>query len=101
MERAKVFVFAPIRIPSVIETDRPNRQFVTQPEAERVAHVIQAGMLGSRQKISSVEKGGALKLTINWERVFDIENGVELAANRIALWIVRTKGSFAETPNRG
>src|SRR5690348_1836661 len=101
MKRSEIFAFMPVGVVSVIETDRTDRQFVTQTNSERVTHVIETRMFRSGQKISRVEKCCALELSIDGERVLDIEDGVELASNRIALWIVRTKRSFAETADAG
>src|SRR5205814_8802996 len=63
--------------PSVIETDRTDRQFVTQAAAERITHVVHTGFFRSGKQVAGVKKECALKLTVNRKRVLDIENRSE------------------------
>src|SRR5438874_12632167 len=101
MKRAKVFSRRFIGIPSVIETDRTDRQFVTQAAAERITHVVHTGFFRSGKQVAGVKKECALKLTVNRKRVLNIENRVEFATNRISLRIRRAKLAFAKTAHRG
>src|SRR6266566_5843845 len=101
MKRAKVFSGLAIRVPSVIEPNRTDRQFVAQPAAERVAHVIHAGLFRSGKQVAGIKEQCALELTVNRKRVLDIENRVEFATNRISLRIRRAKLAFAKTAHRG
>src|SRR5437764_9733193 len=101
MKRAKIFSRRAIRIPPVIEPNRTDRQFVTQSAAERVTHVVHARFLGSGKQIAGIKKERALKLSVNWKGVLDIEDGVELAADRISFGIVRAEIAFAKTSHAG
>src|SRR5437762_7293558 len=101
MKRAKVFSRRAIRVPSVIEPNRTNRQFVTQAAAERVAHVINAGLFGSGNQVAGVKKECALQLTVNRKRVFDVEGGIEFAADRISFGIMRAEVALTETAHSG
>src|SRR5437588_12358521 len=101
MKRAKVFSRRFIGIPSVIETDRTDRQFVTQAAAERITHIVHTGLLGSRKQVAGVKEQCALELAVNRKRVFDIEDGIKFATDRISLRIRRAKLAFAKTAHRG
>src|SRR5437773_7157415 len=101
MKRAKVFSRRAIRVPSVIEPDRTDRQFVTQAAAERVAHVVNAGLFGSGKQVAGVKKECALKLAVNRKRVFDVEDGIEFAADRISFGIMRAEVALTETAHSG
>src|ERR1700720_3832041 len=74
VKRAEIFARLAIRIPSVIETDRADRQFVTQAGAETVTHVVHARLFGSGKKVAGIEEERALKLTINRKGVFHIKD---------------------------
>src|SRR5438552_830544 len=56
MERAEIFAILRIRINSIIETNRSDGQLIAQADAERVTHVVEAGFLRSRQKITGIGK---------------------------------------------
>src|SRR6266478_170736 len=101
MKRAKVFSRRAIRVPSVIEPDRTDRQFVTQAAAERIMHVVHTGFLGSGKQVAGVKKECALKLAVNRKRVLDIENRVEFAADRISFGIMRAEVALTETAHSG
>jgi len=101
VERAKVFARLAIRIPSVIETDRSNRQLVTQAGAKGVTHVVNSGFLGRGKEIAGIEKQCALEFAVDRKCVFDIEDGVELAADRISFGIERAERALAETADAG
>src|SRR5204863_6655773 len=79
MERTKIFARLAIGIPSVVEADRTDGQFVTQSGAERIVHLIKPGFLRCRQKIPSIVKERALQFTENRKRVLNVEDGEELA----------------------
>ena len=49
VERAEIFELVRIRIHTVVEANRANRQLVTQTRANRVAHVVQPNVLGAGQ----------------------------------------------------
>src|ERR1017187_10305797 len=83
LERANVFTGAPVGIVAVVKPDGTDREFVTQSQSYRVAHVIKTWIFGARQKIAGVKKRSALQFAVNRESVFHIEDGKELAANRI------------------
>src|SRR5205814_3849576 len=59
------------------------------------------GFFGSGKKITGVEKGRALKFSVNRERVFDIKDRVKLAADGIAFGIKRAKRTLTETAHGG
>ena len=56
VERAEIFELVRVRIYTVIEANRPDRQLVTQTSTNRVAHVVQPDVLRRRQQIASVSK---------------------------------------------
>jgi hypothetical protein len=60
VERAEIFELVRVGIHTVVETNRANRQLVTQASTDRVAHVVQANVLGGGQQIASVSKHSAL-----------------------------------------
>src|SRR5947208_31521 len=101
MKRAEIFARLAVGIPSVIEPNWTDRQFVAQPEPEPVTHIVKPWFFGSRQEISGVEKRCALELAVNRKGVLDIEDRIKLTANRVPFWIVRTKISLAETTHAG
>src|SRR5438094_8624204 len=101
MKRAKVFSRRFIGIPSVIETDRTDRQFVTQAAAERVTHVVNAGLFRSGKQVSGIKEQCALELTVNRKRVFDVEDRIEFAADRISFGIMRAEVALTETAHSG
>src|SRR5436309_9371966 len=74
VERAEIFELVRVRINTVVEANRADRQFVTQTSTNRIAHVVQPNVLGSRQEIASVSKYGALQFAENWKCVFNIED---------------------------
>src|SRR6266567_287115 len=100
MKRPKVFAWRAVGIPSVIEPDRTDRQFVTQAAAERVSHIVHPRLFGSGKKIAGIKEECALQLAVNRERVLDIEDGVEFAADRISLRIMWAKVALAKTSDR-
>src|SRR5438445_2833238 len=56
MKRAEIFAPLAIGIPSVIESNRADRQLVTQTATKSVAHVVYTRFLGSWEKIAGVEE---------------------------------------------
>src|SRR5205085_11367285 len=96
MERADVFIRAPVRIVTVIESHRTDRKFITQADADRVTHVVKSrryaleGIGRVRQQISSIEENRAQQFAVNREGVLDIEDGKKFAANRMSV-IARTE----------
>ena len=54
MECAEIFAILRIRINSIIKPDWTNGQLVAQADAERVTHVVKAGFLRTRQKITGI-----------------------------------------------
>ena len=95
MKRTDVFTRLAVGIESIVEPNRADGQFVTQTDPESIVHVIDAGFLGGRQEIAGIKEERALQLSQNWEGVFYIKDGVKLAANRIAFWVVRPKVALA------
>src|SRR5437016_2668083 len=79
VERAEIFELVRVRIHTVVEANRADRQLVTKTTTNGVAHVVQPNVLGGRQQIASVSKHGALQFAENWECVFNIENGKKLS----------------------
>src|SRR5205814_6406624 len=75
VKRPEIFELARVRIHTVVEANRADRQFVTQTPTNRVAYVAQPNVLGRRQQIAGVSKYGALQFTENWECIFNIEDG--------------------------
>src|SRR5262249_4256276 len=100
MERAEIFEFVGIRIHAVVETNRTNRQLVTQTGTNRIAHIVQPNVLGGGQQIASVSKHGALQFAENWERVFNIEDGKKFAADWMTMIIMRAEITLAEAAYR-
>jgi hypothetical protein len=89
VKRAEILELARVRIYTVVETNRADRQFVTQTPTNRVPHIAQPNVLGSRQQIASVGKHGALQFTENRECVFHVEDRKKFSANRMTVIIVR------------
>src|SRR5262245_30311152 len=89
MKRAEIFERVRIGIDAVVETDRTDRQFVTQPRADGVAHVVHANIFRAWEKIARIGENRHLQFTENWERVFDIEHGIEFSTDGMAMIIVR------------
>src|SRR5450755_3312897 len=100
LERANVFTGAPVGIVAVVKPDGTDREFVTQSQSYRVAHVIKTWIFGARQKIAGVKKRSALQFAVNRESVFHIEDGKELAANRIVT-VVWSEVALDEAANGG
>src|SRR6476659_2407156 len=88
VERAEIFKLARVRIHTVVEANRADRQFVTQTSTNRVAHIAKPNVLRGRQQIASVGKHGALQFAENWECVFNIEDRKKFSADRVAVIIV-------------
>src|SRR3954470_17318307 len=101
MESAEIFAGAPVGIESVIETNRADRQFVTQPKADRVTHVVKTGLFGIGNQGASIGEHSPFEFAEERERVFNIEHGIELAANRVAMQIVRPEIALSKTTNGG
>src|SRR5207247_10151602 len=97
VESAEIFELVRIRIYTVVEANRTDRQLVTQTSTNRVAHVVQPDVLRRRQQIASVSKYGALQFAENWERVLNIEDGKKFSADRMTLIIMRAKLQLGET----
>src|SRR6266536_6234625 len=51
VERAEIFKLVRVRIYTVVEANRADRQLVTQTSTNRVAHIVQPNVLGGRQQI--------------------------------------------------
>src|SRR5438034_10962450 len=96
MERAKVFELVRVRIHTVIEANRTDRQLVTQTSTNCIAHVVQPDVLRRRQQIASVSKYGALQFAENWEHVFNIEDGKKFSADRMTMIIMRAEIALGE-----
>src|SRR5437016_3467999 len=97
MKAAEIFAGRAIWIQAIAEPNRPDRQFVAQAAAERVTHVIHARLFGSGKKIARIEEERALQLTENRKCVFDIEDRIKLAADRISFWIEWPERPLAKT----
>src|SRR5206468_11455141 len=67
----------------------------------RVAHVVNAGLFGSGKQVAGVKKECALKLAVNRKRVFDVEDGIKFAADRISFRIMRAEVALTETAHSG
>src|SRR6476620_3742280 len=100
VERTKIFELVRVRIHTVVETNRADRQFVTHTSTNRVAHITQPNVLGGRQQIASVGKHGALQFAENRECVFHVEDRKKFSANRMTVIIVRAEFALAETADR-
>src|SRR6266481_4651006 len=87
VKRAEIFELMRVRIYTVIEANRADRQFVTQASTNRIAHVIQPDILRRRQQISSVSEHGALQFAENRECVFNVEDGKKFSADRMTVII--------------
>src|SRR6476646_10664586 len=97
VKRAEIFELARVRIHTVVETNRADRQLVTQTPANRVPHVAQPNVLGGRQQIPSVSKHRALQFTENRECVFHVEDRKKFSADRVTVIIMRAEFALAET----
>ena len=96
VERAEIFELVRIRIHTVVEANRADRQLVTQTRTNRIAHIVQPNVLGGRQQIASVSKHSALQFAENWERVFNIEDGKKFAADWMTVIIMRAEIALRE-----
>ena len=96
MKRAEILELARVGIDTVIETNRTDWQLVAQARADRVAHVVQANVFRTWQKISRIGEHRALQFAENRERVLDIKNGKKFSADRMSVIIVRAKVAFAK-----
>src|SRR2546423_9984679 len=105
MERAHVFIRASIGIVTVIESHRPYRQFVAEPNTHAVAHVVEPGTDGFKwigriwQQIPGVEENRAEKFTVDREGVLDIEDREKFAADGMSV-IVRAEIALGKTAHR-
>src|SRR6266481_9727041 len=97
VERAEIFELVRVRIYTVVEANRADRQLVTQTSTNRVAHIVQPNVLGCRQQIASVSKYGALQFAENWECIFNVEDGKKFSADRMTMIIMRTEIALGET----
>src|SRR6267378_3695163 len=100
VKRAEIFELARVRIHTVVEANRADRQLVTQTPANRVAHITQPNILGGRQQIPSVSKHRALQFAENRECVFHVEDGKKFSTDRMTVIIVRAEFALAEAAYR-
>src|SRR5207244_11867822 len=100
VERAKIFELVRVRIYTVVEANRTDRQLVTQTSTNCIAHVVQPDVLRCRQQIASVSKDGALQFAENWECIFNVEDGRKFSADRMTMIIVRVEIAVAATEQR-
>src|SRR5439155_2607722 len=91
VERAKIFELVRVRIYTVVEANRTDRQLVTQTSTNRVAHVVQSDVLRGRQQIASVSKYGALQFAENWQCIFNVKDGKKLSADLMTMIIMRAE----------
>src|SRR5882762_8882490 len=96
VERAEIFELVRVRIYTVVEANRTDRQFVTQTSTNRVAHVVQPDVLRRRQQIASVSKYGALQFAENRECIFNVEDGKKFSADRMTMIIMRAEITLGE-----
>src|SRR5947208_16529329 len=101
MERAEILVFVRIGIDAVIEADRADGEFVAQAGADAVTHVTETGIVCVGEQVAGIDKNGALQFAIKWKGIFDVENGVGLAADRKTMAIMRAEFALAETAHSG
>src|SRR5205085_12601573 len=100
MERAEILELVRLRIDAIVETNRTDRQLVTQTTTNRISHIAQPNVLGSRQQIASVSKYSALQFAKNRECVFNIEDGKKFSADRMPVIIMRAEFALAEAAHR-
>src|SRR4029450_4502308 len=81
MECAGVFIGPRVGIDAVIETDRADGQFITQPYAHRIAHVVETWFFRCREQIARVGENRALQFPENWKGVFDIKHGKKFTSD--------------------
>src|SRR6266576_5631243 len=98
MKRAEILERTRIRIDAVIETNRADRELVAQASAYRITHVIQTNIFRRWQKVAGIHKDCALQFPENWERVLDVEYGIEFSTDGMTVIIVRAEIALAETP---
>src|SRR5438874_2977722 len=96
VERAEIFELVRVRIHTVVEANRADRQLVTQTSTNCITHVVQPDVLRRRQQIASVSKYGALQFAENWECIFNIEDGKKFSADRMTMIIVRAEIALGE-----
>ena len=100
MERADIFVLPRTGIDAVIQPDRADGKFIAQAGADAVTHVAEIGVVCVGEKVAGIDKNGALQFAVKWKSIFDIENGIELAANREIIAIMRAEIALTETAHR-
>jgi hypothetical protein len=91
MERAGVFIDPRIGIDAVIETDRADGQFITQPYAHRIAHVVETWFFRCREQIARVREQRALQFAENWKGVLDIKDGEKFTSDWMTFWVMWTE----------
>ena len=96
MERAEIFELVGIRIYAVVETNRTDRQLVTQTGPDRIAHIVQPMSSEVGRRLASVSKHGTLQFAEDWECVFNIEDGKKFAADWMTMIIMRAEIALAE-----
>src|SRR6266480_4168452 len=96
VERAEIFKLVRVRIYTVVEANRADRQLVTETSTNCIAHVVQPDVLRRRQQIASVSKYGALQFAENWECIFNVEDGKKFSADRVTMIIVRAEIALGE-----
>ena len=96
VERAEIFELVRVRIDTVVEANRADRQLVTQTSTNRVAHVVQPDVLRRRQQIASISKYGALQFAENWECIFNVEDGKKFSADWMTMIIMRAEIALGE-----
>src|SRR5437879_13509452 len=97
MERAEILVFVRIGIDAVIEADRADGEFVAQAGADAVTHVAETGIVCVGEQVAGLDKNAALQFAIKWKGIVDVENGVELVADRKAMASSQPEVAAAET----
>ena len=101
MERAKILALARMGIDPVIEPDWADGKFIAQTGADAVAHIAEIGIVCVGAQVAGIDKNGSLQFAIKWKGIFNVENGVEFAADRIIVAIMRAKIALAETAHGG
>src|SRR5439155_23463443 len=96
MERAEIFVRARIGIDSIIEANRTDRQLVAQARSDRITHIVEANVLGGRQKIARISEYCGLQFSQYRKGVFNFANGVKFCADGMTMIIVRANFAFDE-----
>src|SRR5437762_1596475 len=97
MKRAEIFMRVRVGIDSVVKTDRTDRQFIAQSRADSVAHIVEAGFFRGGQQIARIGENRSLQFAEERKRVFNIENRIKFAPERMTPVVMRPEIPLTKT----